>query len=279
MSTGPIGGVPRPPLVTLPDATASKPGGSTFTGTSASNVANPLPPASAAATLLPALLPVAGTDSDTQFLLETLLDHFNQQATTPLRLLSAQKWPTELARQVLNPPTHGPAALPDKLAQWLPTLQPWLAQQGTWQTRQGSQVFAATLFVPGPWLAQQTPTQPPPSPGVRITTEQGQAMTSGALALALSTAEGETLSALLMLEFGPARQTLPYGRDLFAPRQDPWVQQAMLLAHGPRSRVTPRQAGTEHLCQEAQCPYHNRAECPQPFCPWHLHVPAIKPTR
>ena len=279
MSTGPIGGVPRPPLVTLPDANAPRSGRPANTGASPHNAATPAPPAIATAVPMPALLPAAGTDSDTQALLDTLLDRFNQQTLVPLRLLSAQKWPMELARQVLNQPTPSPAALPEKLVRWLPMLQPWLAQQGTWQTRQGNQGFAATLYVPGSWLAQQAPIQQQPSPGVHIGTEQPQAMTSQALALALSNADGETLSALLMLEFGPARHTLPYGRDLFAPRQDPWVQQAVLLAHGPQPRVTAREAGTAHLCQDTQCPYNNRAECPQPFCPGHLPVPAIDPTR
>ena len=290
MSPDPIGSWPRPPLTggmdTLPTRSPLLPSSGTppATGTAATppNTA-PRPTASTPfSTVTPAVttLPASGIDGDTQLMLDTLLDQFSQQSNAPLRVLSAQRWPMELARQVLHPPIPNAAAMPDKLARWLPALLPWLAQQGTWQTRQGTQGFASALYVPGPWLALKAAgdSQASSPTAVRIVTEQPHAMATGALALVLENAEGEPFSALLTLDFGPARHTQTYGRDLFNPRQDPWVQQAVLSAHGPKTRPAVRGDSQEELCQETQCPYFRRAECPQPFCPWHMRVPAIPPT-
>lgn len=278
MSTDPIGGLPRlPPLVpadtSLPRSSSAAPA-SVLPGTAATAaLAAPLGPVTPAVPLLPS----TGIDGATQMLLDTLLPPLSEQSPQPLRWLSAQRWPTELARQALNPTPSGAAVLPDKLVQSLPALQAWLMQQGNLQTRQGTQGFAATLYVPASWLQRQAPAQAPAPPAMRIVTDLAHALPSFAIALALATTEGEPLSALLVLDFGAIRQTLPYGHDLFNPRPNPWLEQATLLAHGSGTRMPARKGQTENLCQDSACPYFQRAQCPQPFCARPARVPAVTP--
>lgn len=275
MSVDPIRGALRPLPIALPDTLQTRPTG-TGTAGSALNATVTAPSTATTATtpsaeMPPSLatLPASGIDADTRRLIHTLLRQFGQRNPSPLKLLNAQPWPLEWVQQ----------ALPDELGPSLPTLRPWLAQQGTWQTRQGTQGFVATLHAPASWLTQPTPHTALAAlpPTVRIVTEQPQAMASEAWALALTTAEGEPLSVVLTLEFGATRHPLPYGPDLFHPRQDAWLQQAVVLAHAPRQQTPPSNEPPADTCQETACPYFRRAACPQPFCPKPVRVTAIEP--
>ena len=89
---------------------------------------------------------------------------------------------------------------------------------------------------------------------------------AGALAWVLGCEEQDTRSVLLVLDWGPRREAVVYGREWVQPQHDPWLMQAQLWASGVRER--PHAAPeTDGPCDKPDCPYKGVVACPQPFCP------------
>lgn len=236
--------------------------------------------------------PVTAPDEATQTLIETLLQAAPPKGFAPASVRSMQPWPPALVQHLLNANTEQPTAATPSSG-W----QTWPFPASVLQTAVGRQTLQATLVLPGAVsLASNAPTDnveqstmsaaetaarpglghigaaQPSAPRLLLMPQQTSPLTSAWYALLLETDAGEQQSALLALEFGAPQTATLYGRDLFTPRTDPWLQQAVLLASGHVPRVA-RQTGEKNTtCQTADCPYQGRAACPQPFCPDALRI-------
>lgn len=207
----------------------------------------------------PMLWPVEGVSGPMHHLVATLVQQLTAP-TLPQRVVGIQPWPMALAETLT------------------PALQTWLVQHGQIQTPQGPRGFSLSLRIPTQWLPQ-----PPPNPDTanitnitnisNIANTPLQALQSGTFALVLqSPGPGASrTSALLILDFQPLlpspAQAAVYGRDMLQPRQDPWLQMAVLQASG---HIPPYEDEKAHLgsalCDTPECPYVGRAACIQPFC-------------
>lgn len=210
--------------------------------------------------------PATGVAAPVRQLVQQLMD----QLTTPvlpLRVLSLQPWTPALVRSL-------------EADEGLPVLQTWLVHQGVVHTPDGPRGFALTLRLPLAWVeAQAASSLPSPPTGMAgalapaplVFADRAQALPSMPLALVLQNAAAEgpaaRTNALLVLEFQPLAHTAVYGRELAAPRLDPWVQMALLQASGQLA-VEEEQARRRAtaLCDTPGCPYVGRATCVQPFC-------------
>jgi hypothetical protein len=132
------------------------------------------------------------------------------------------------------------------------------------------------LMVPAGRLAAQTPVPRNPTASADrqsavLRWPDATLLEADALAWVLTDDDQATLSALLLLEWGPRREAVVYGKERAPPRDDAWQLHAQWLAVGARPRqpdpIAPR-------CDVPQCPYRDEAPCPQPFCPaTHTVVP------
>lgn len=239
--------------------------------------------------------PVTAPDEATQTLIVALLQAAPPKGFAPASVRSMQPWPPALVQHLLNASTEQPtAATPN--SGW----QTWPFPASVLQTAVGRQTLQATLVLPdavssapnaptdsaeqSPMPAADAAALPGPghistaqqtAPRLLLMPQQTSPLTSAWYALLLETDAGEHQSALLALEFGTLQTATLYGRDLFTPRTDPWLQQAVLLASGHVPRVARQTGGTNATCQTADCPYQGRAACPQPFCPDALLIRAV----
>ena len=188
-------------------------------------------------------------------------------------------------------PVVAQAWSPAFLAQWLaerdapgsaqPPLLAWASQQVQVQTPTGQHSLFLRLLLPGGRLpGEASATRPPavPAGGAApvLRWPDSPLLGAGALAWVLAPEGHAALSALLVLEWGPRRETVVYGKDPGLARHDPWVLQAQWLAMGVKER--PHSAGLQApLCDTPDCPYRGQAVCPQPFCPATGAVAAIAP--
>ncbi len=180
---------------------------------------------------------------------------------------------------------------PAFLAQWLaerdasgatqPPLLAWVTRQVQVQTPVGQRSLFLRLLLPGGRLPGEAPATRPTAvpaggPLAVLRWPDSPLLGAGALAWVLAPEGQATLSALLVLEWGPSRESVVYGKDPGLLRHDPWVLQAQWLAMGGKER--PPAAGPDApLCVTADCPYRGQAVCPQPFCPATGAVAAIAP--
>ena len=207
----------------------------------------------------------------------------------PVALLSAQLWsPGFLAQWLADRDAAGPATQP---------LQLWASQQLRVQTPAGQQHLSMQLWVGGePAGGQTEATQPSavPQPSTSATTTPASLANqatpagptgamrwpaspwpeAGALAGVLKSEGGAVLNALLVLEWGPRREQLVYGKDLLQTRPDPWLLHGQWLVQGVKERQPPS-AADEAPCDTPGCPYRGLAACPQPFCPATGAVAAV----
>lgn len=221
--------------------------------------------------------PATGVAPPVRQLVQQLVD----QLTTPvlsLRVLSLQPWTPALVRSL-------------EADEGLPVLQTWLVHQGVVHTPDGPRGFALTLRLPLAWVEAQAASSPPspptgmagaPAPAPLVFADRAQALPSMPLALVLQNAAAEgpaaRTNALMVLEFQPLAQAAVYGREVAAPRLDPWVQMALLQASGQLA-VEEEQARRRAtaLCDTPGCPYLGRATCVQPFCSAMRTVPPVVP--
>ncbi|HEX5805805.1 MAG TPA: hypothetical protein VFY31_05660 [Macromonas sp.] len=229
-----------------------------------------------AAPAAPLPWPVATLDKPTQALLDTLLHAAPASGAPGAKLLGAQPWPQTLVQHIVNAAAEHSANTPHA-DEW----QVWQIPASVVQTAAGRQTLQATLFLPSAGTAAQPSAEtenppamaPPATPRLLLLPEQTKPLASAWFALLLETDSGAPRNALLALEFGAPQAATLYGRDLFAPRSDPWQQQAVLLASGWAQRVAARQGqDAGPTCQTPGCPYQGRAACPQPFCPDALRI-------
>lgn len=256
------------------------------------------------APVLPLPWPATSTDEPTLALLDTVLQAAPARGLAGAKVLAVQPWTAALVQQLMN------SALDTVSGAEPSAWQTWTLPASILQTAAGRQTLQASLLLPGP--GQPLPSDPAPTPDtaqthaaplvtigtvampqttqapdrpatpmataprVLLMPQQATPMASAWFALLLETEAGEQRNALLALELGAPQTAALYGRDLFTPRSDPWLQQAVLLASGQVPRVTTRpREHTGSTCQTADCPYHGRAPCPQPFCPDALRIPAL----
>lgn len=194
-------------------------------------------------------------------------------------------WPSPLL------PVAVQAWSPAFLAQWLserdapgvaqPPLGAWASQQLQVQTPTGQHSLFLRLLLPGGRLPGEAvftrpPAVPPGGAAPVLRWPDSPLLGAGALAWVLAPEGHAALSALLVLEWGPRRETVVYGKDPGLARHDPWVLQAQWLAMGVKERPTPA-APQAPLCDTPDCPYRGQAVCPQPFCPATGAVAAIAP--
>lgn len=263
--------------------------------------AAPAPALSGAAARAAALQtpwPAQGVSGPLRGLVTSLVQQLTA-AALPQRVVGIQAWPMALAQALDEGQTPAPSAAlaqpasPAGSAATLPALQTWLVHHGQVQTPEGPRGFSLSLRVPAQWLpSQETAPQGQASPQLSMPAVAGAAMAqavsgsagtasfegasqtlqSGAFALVLQSpgpSEART-SALLMMDFQPlppaSAQATVYGRDMLQPRQDPWLQMAVLQASGQVPRDEEKAHLGSELCDTPDCPYVGRAACVQPFC-------------
>ncbi len=177
------------------------------------------------------------------------------------QLVSLQHWPLALLKQFLRQAAE-PAPAP------VPALQTAATQAAQVHTATGVQGLQLALLVPSEDLATVTKSSPQGTPATAGFTPVFRLadkawLGTGVMAMVLQHGEEPPISALLMLELGPVRETLVYGREALMRPVDPWLQQAQYLANAqPRQPREP----SGPLCLVDTCPYAGRAACPQPFC-------------
>lgn len=179
------------------------------------------------------------------------------------QLVSMQHWPPALLKQFLRQAAEAAPA-----PGLVPALQTAATQSAQLHTATGVQGVQLTLLVSSEDLATVTkadPQAPPAAAGFtplfRLADKAW--LGTGVMALVLQRGEEAPTSALLLLEQGPLRETVVYGREALQRPVDPWLQQAQYLASGQRPHA---QGQSDRLCAVATCPYAGRAVCPQPFC-------------
>ena len=229
-------------------------------------------PALPAAAVLPTPWPTGGVNASLHSWVATLVQQLTAPAL-PQRMVGIQSWPMALAQPA------NPSAL-------LPTLQTWLVRQGQVQTPEGPRGFSLSLRVPAQWLPTQAPLSeempsaatmtpaPMAAPAALLNAAiaafpgKPQTLQSGAFALVLESPGPAAVrtSALLILDLQPLPQAAVYGRDMLQPRQDPWMQMAVLQASGHVPHDDERAHFGSELCDTPDCPYVGRAACVQPFC-------------
>jgi hypothetical protein len=181
----------------------------------------------------------------------------------PLLPLSAQAWsPAFLAQWLADSNASGAAQ---------PPLFAWAAQQVQVQTPAGQHSLFMRLMLPFGRLAGEAPAASPSASSkgggaAVLRWSDSPLLTAGALAWVLAPEDQDALSALLVLEWGPRRDALVYGKDPGLGRHDPWLLHAQWLATGVKERPGSA-AQNAPLCDTPDCPYRGQAACPQPFCP------------
>jgi hypothetical protein len=185
-------------------------------------------------------------------------------------------------------PLTAQAWSPAFLAQWLadrdtsPNRSPlstWATQHVQVHTPAGQHSLFMQLLLPAGRLTshmlhERTPTAPSPATPRAVSWPESPLLSAGALAWLLAPEGEAVLSALLVLEWGPRREAVVYGKGALQNPQDPWLLQAQLLAMGVKEKPHPPAEDTA-LCDTPDCPYRGQAVCPQPFCPATGAVAAV----
>ncbi len=185
-------------------------------------------------------------------------------------------------------PLAGQAWSPAFLAQWLADrdaspdrspLSTFATQHVQVHTPAGQQSLFMRLLLPAGRLSTQVPAERPANAPAAAATRvvrwpDSPLLGTGALAWLLAPEGEAVLSALLILEWGPRREAVVYGKGALQNPQDPWLLQAQLLAMGVKERPHPPAEDTA-LCDTPDCPYRGQAVCPQPFCPATGAVAAV----
>lgn len=188
----------------------------------------------------------------------------------PLMPLAAQAWSPAFLAQWLADRDASPDRSP---------LSTFATQHVQVHTPAGQQSLFMRLLLPAGHLSTQVPAERPanaPAAAAPRVVRWPDSPLLGAGALAwLLAPEGEAvLSALLVLEWGPRREAVVYGKGALQNPHDPWLLQAQLLAMGVKEKPHPPAEETA-LCDTPDCPYRGQAVCPQPFCPATGAVAAV----
>lgn len=172
---------------------------------------------------------------------------------------------------------------PAFLVQWLgqgqsprtaqPPLALWAGQPLQVKVPSGLHSLFVQLFLPGDAGMRPAPKGAGTATGV-LRWPESPLLGAGALAWVLAPEDQPLVSALMVLEWGPRREALVYGKEPGLVRHDPWLLQAQWLASGVKERL-PLQSPPGPLCDRTGCPYQGEAMCPQPFCPATGSVPAV----
>lgn len=185
-------------------------------------------------------------------------------ATPPFRPVAVQAWSPEFLAHWRAEHNGG--------AQAGATLLAGASQQWQVRTPAGVHPLFARLLLPGgrlPGQAEGPGTRGSPgsgAPSVRhVHWPDAGLLSTGALAWVFESETQGPFNALMLLDWGPRRDPLVYGRAPAFTRDDPWILQAQWLALGLREREGKGQHAL--LCDTTDCPYRGRSVCPQPFCP------------